>query len=106
MITPLEEIHRAELRALLETCLGPETHLLDQGMWRWTYDRNPVGDSNGGGYALFRQKYGGATISKPPDGGKHFLADDRGETERRERDARGPSGLTCRPRQAARTTSQ
>lgn len=44
MITPLADPHRPELAALLEECLGADTQLLDEAMWRWTYRANPCGD--------------------------------------------------------------
>lgn len=42
MITPLEQGQRAAVKALLSACISPTTFQLDDAMWRWSYDANPV----------------------------------------------------------------
>jgi GNAT superfamily N-acetyltransferase len=41
VIVPWSQEWSEPVRALLSTCLGPQTMQLDERLWRWQYDENP-----------------------------------------------------------------
>ena len=46
-VVPLDEVPRAAILELLDTCLGPAAFGRTESFWRWKHERNPFGCSPG-----------------------------------------------------------